>query len=102
MSTKHDNPYRKGLYREIFGHAKQKQVFTRADLMDYTMKTMSKSESEANAAVTVILSPRKTSKRGDCRGNISSNGHLYYMEKLGRQVRDGVKSPQNFRLRWRE
>jgi len=102
MSDKnHANPYRSGLYQGIFGHLKQKQVVTRQELVDFTMKTLGKSEAAANAAVTVILSPRKASKIGDCRGNISSNGHLYYMAKLGRQVHAGVRDPQKFRLQWR-
>jgi len=102
MSTKHENPYRAGLYHDIFAFLKQKQVVTRQELLDYTMEKLGKSADAANAAVTVILSPRKASKRGDCRGNISAQGHLYYMEKLPRQVKAGVKDPQKFRLRWRE
>lgn len=102
MSVKHDNPYRSGLYSEIFGHLKQKQVVTRKELVEFTQQKLGKSVTAANAAVTVILSPRKASKRGDPRGNISSAGHLYFIEKLARQVKAGVKSPQSFRLRWRE
>ena len=98
----HENPYRAGLYNDIFAFLKRKQVITRAELMDYAMKELGKSETSANAAVTVILSPRKESKIGDCRGNISAQGHLYFMEKLTRQVKAGVKDPQKFRLRWRE
>lgn len=104
MSSKivHENPYRVGLYRDMFSYWQKKQVVTRAEFIEHTMKAFGKSESEAVAAVTVMLSPRKVSKIGDCRGNISSNGHLYYAEKLGRQVHAGVKDVQKFRLRWRE
>ena len=97
----HENPYRKGLYHEIFTYWQKKQVVTRQELIDFTM-TLGKSIAEANAAVTVILSPRRASKRGDIRGNISANGHLYFAEKLGRQVHTGIRDPQKFRLRWRE
>lgn len=98
----HQNPYRNGLYNQIFAYLKQKQVVTRAELLEHTIQKLGKKNAAAQAAVTVILSPRKSSKRGDCRGNISSCGELYYMEKLPRQVRAGVKEPQKFRLRWRE
>jgi len=103
MSKKeHVNPYRPGLYHDVFGYLKQKQVITRAEYVKYVMETLGKTEAEANAVVTLMLSPRKSSSRGDCRGNMSAQGHLYYIEKLARQVRAGVKEPQKFRLRWRE
>jgi len=101
MSTKHANPYREGLYHDLFGFIKQNQVVTRADLVTFTVEKLEKVIAAANAAVTVVLSPRKESKRGDCRGNMSAAGHLYFMEKLPRQVKGGVKEPQKFRLRYR-
>lgn len=102
MSEKHENPYRAGLYHNVFAYLKQKQVVTRAELLEHTKTKLGKTDEEAQAAVTVILSPRKASKRGDCRGNMSAQGHLYFLDKLGRQVKAGVKDPQKFRLRWRE
>ena len=96
-----ENPYREGDYRKTFGYWKQKQVVARAELMKHCMEVLGKTLSEAKAIVTVILSPRFDSKRGDCRGNISAQGHLYYAEKVNRQTRAGVKEPQKFRLRWR-
>ena len=101
MSKEHKNPYRKGLYNQIFEHLRAKQIVTREDLMKFVMG-LGKSETEAAAAVTVILSPREKSKRGDMRGNMSAQGHLYFVEKLGRSVNAGVKEPQKFRLRWRK
>jgi len=98
MSIKHENPYREGQYREIFGFVMKKQCVTRADLLKFTVDTFG---GEKPADVTVLLSPRKSSKRGDCRGNISAQGHLYYMEKLSRQTKLGIKEPQRFRLKWR-
>ena len=98
----HKNPYRQGLYHDIFAYWQSKQWVTRQELVDFTMKTLGKSIAEANAAVTVILSPRKASKRGDMRGNISANGHLYFAEKASRQVKAGVKEAQKFGLKWRE
>ena len=98
MSKKHDNPYREGQYRKIFAFMMKKQYVTRNDLLSFTAETFGKAKP---ADVTVLLSPRESSKRGDCRGSISAQGHLYYMEKLGRKVHAGIKDPQMFRLRWR-
>lgn len=99
MSDKaHVNPYRSGSYHDIFAFIKQKQVVTRAEVLAFTAEKFGTAKPHD---VTVILSPREESKRGDCRGNISACGHVYYMEKLARQVKAGVKEPQKFRLRWR-
>lgn len=101
MSNK--NPYRDGsLYNKIFAYWEQKQVVTRKELMDYTMNELGKSEASASAAINAILSPRKESKRGDCRGNIAAHGHIYYADKLPRNVQDGVKEVQKFGLAWRD
>jgi hypothetical protein len=96
-STKHSNPYREGSqYNRVFGFWRSHQVATRKELFDVAKETMT--DSEANAAVTVLLSPRKASERGDCRGNCSSKGNLYFAEPLAK-----VKGqPRKFRLRWRE
>lgn len=99
MSAKHENPYREGQYHETFGFIMKKQYVTREDVLKFTVEKFGKAKP---ADVTVLLSPRKSSTRGDCRGNISAQGHLYFMEKLPRQVKAGVKEPQKFRLRWRE
>jgi len=96
---KHENPYREGQYHEEFAFIMKKQYVTRKDVLDFTLQKFGKYKP---ADVTVLLSPRKSSTRGDCRGNISAQGGLYYMEKLPRQVKAGVKEPQKFRLRWRE
>lgn len=99
MSMKHENPYREGQYHDTFAFIMKKQYVTRKDVLGFTVQKFGKHKP---ADVTVLLSPRKSSTRGDCRGNISAQGHLYYMEKLPRQVKNGVKEPQKFRLRWRE
>jgi len=54
------------------------------------------------ADITVVLSPRETSSRGDCRGSLSSRGHIYFMEKKARRMIGGMKEPQRFALRWRK
>lgn len=90
MSKKHVNPYRDGTaYNKIFGYIQKKQVVTRQELLAQKFLV---------SDVTVILSPRKTSKRGDCRGNFSAQGHLYFFECLAHAQGEYKK----FRLRWRE
>ena len=74
--------------------------------------------SAAIATATVLLSPRevgadqsKATKgqilsgtgRGDCRGNFSAKGELYFMTPLARNAdKDGVKPEQRFRWNWRK
>lgn len=99
--SEHKNWYRRGLFHDVFGFMKTKQVFTRAELMEYTENVLGKTKAEASAVVTILLSPRLTSTRGDCRGNVAAQGHLYYVEKMGRKVVRGTKEPQKFRLRYR-
>jgi len=99
---RHENPYREGTYNKLFAYWQKKQVVTRQELIDYGVKTTGETIEKIGFDVNVLLSPRKTSKRGDCRGNISARGDLHYAEKLGRQVRAGVKEHQKFRLRWRD
>jgi len=94
----HDNPYRQGNYRKTFGFIMTKRIVTRAEVLAYTKETFGV---EKPADVTVILSPRLTSKIGDPRGNISSCGHEYYMQKLNRATHAGIRDPQKFQLRWR-
>ena len=99
--SEHKNWYRRGLFHDVFGFMKTKQVFTRAELMEYTQNVLGKTKAEASAVVTILLSPRLTSNRGDCRGNVAAQGHLYYVEKMGRKVIRGIREPQKFRLRYR-
>ena len=95
MSKKNENPYRKGsAYHAIFGYWQKKQVVTEQELIDAGFK-----KTDINV---VVKSPRESSTRGDCRGNISCQGHLYYAELLKRKVVKGVKEVQRYRLRWRK
>ena len=112
MSKNRKNPYtsrRNGLYTSLFGFMMKKQYYTRPVLIAEAVRLGAsdkrkpgKSTSPAEATVTVMLSPRKTSKIGNPCGNISAQGHLYYNEKLPRKTVRGEKEPQKFRLRWRE
>jgi hypothetical protein len=98
----HENPYREGDSRVIFDYMMTKQSFTRKELVEYVMKELGKSETAAKAQVQTLISPRKKSARGDCRGQVSAQGHIYYIEKIRRLVRYGIREPQRLRLRWRE
>jgi len=92
-SIKHPNPYREGCaYNSIFAYWKKNQVVTEQELVEAGFKL---------SDVRVVLSPRESSTRGDCRGNASSQGHLYYADQLNRKKVDGVKEAQRERLRWR-
>lgn len=98
MSKKHENPYRKSsAYYNVFNdlRAAGASGITKQALLDKGHKT---------ADVTVVLSPRLTSKRGDKtgRGNYSSQGHIYYIKTLVRKIVDGVKESKRFSLGWRK
>jgi len=109
MSKKRPAPYREGSsYGKIFAAIVKApgQIVTGIALKRFPV-----------ADVGVVLSPRPVSEnqsdakpgqvlsdtgRGDCRGNFSSAGHLYAMERLPRKVgKDGKKEEQRMRLRWR-
>jgi len=101
MSEKHENPYQRGDYREIFGVMKKLQVFA-ASTIRAAGRKLGKTAKAAIHTATVLMSPRETSERGDCRGSFSAMGHLYYMEKLPRKTVGGVREEQKYRLRWRQ
>lgn len=99
MSNKHKNPYR-GNYGRIFGYWKTKQVVTEREMNEFAVKELGMEEKAAKASVTVIMSPRKSNEecRGDCRGNMSAKGHLYYGDILKHEKGE----EKRFRLRYRE
>jgi hypothetical protein len=98
----HTNPYRDSDSHELFDFIKGRQIVTKDECREWMQEHMLKDESAAAKAVDTMFSPRESSNRGDPRGRVSAQGHIYYMEKLGRQVRMGVRDPQSFRLRWRK
>lgn len=91
MSKKNANPYRDGsAYSKIFDNLRKANQagVTRAGLLEAGYSV---------SDITVILSPREEGKcRGDCRGNMSAAGHLYFVTS---KVKDGEK---RFVLRWRK
>lgn len=102
--SKNNNPYVRGNYHLAFAYMQKKQVITRDELMKFfmTLKThkgVAVDEKAAAASTSVLLGPReKDSKHGDCRGNFSAQGHIYFMEVL-KKVKGESK---RFRLRYRK
>lgn len=102
---KHSNPYREGSnYHAGFAFMQKKQVITRSEVTAAIMKggltdraNKKDLEGAAKQSATVLLSPREKNGRGDCRGNLSSKGEVYFVEAL-KKVKGQEKK---FRLRWR-
>lgn len=92
------NYYR--LFAEAVKLSRNANGFTRDQLVNFAKTLKDKdgdllTETAIEASVTVILSPRLESERGDCRGNMSAPGHLYFADKahvaikrFGKEVRD--------------
>ena len=86
----HQNPYKRGVYFAIFAWIMTQIVkigviahirVTRQQVLDFC-KSLGLNDTAATATTTVILGPTKESTRGDCRGNTSAMGHIYYMERI--------------------
>jgi len=91
-------------YGKATDFMRKKQIYTKTDLIDF-FKGLGKEDKAALASAVVMLSPRKESTRGDCRGNRSNPwGHVAYNDKLGRKVnkQTGEKEEQKFRFRFRD
>lgn len=97
MSNK--NPYVRGNYQKLFAfwQSEKRGIITRQQMVEFG-QSIGMSESEAEASATVILSPREASERGDCRGNYSAQGHVYFAEPCAKEKGEDRK----FRLRWRK
>lgn len=108
------NPYTQGSnYHAIFAHVQEnKGIVTKPQMLAFAMTLKDKegnalTETAASASVAVIMGPRKESKRGDCRGHSSAEGHLYYFQPCkvekapeGVSKRDNRKN-RKYRLFWR-
>lgn len=96
MSNK--SPYKRGNYAKLFAfwQSDKKGIATRQEIVAYG-KSIGMKETEAEASTTVILSPRQADGRGDCRGNLSAQGHVYFAEPLAKAKGED----RRFRLRWR-
>ena len=87
----------KGNYGVVSAYMQKQKIYTKSQIVGQFVK-LDLSETACLASAVVLLSPRETSNRGDCRGNMSNPwGHLAYNEKLHKE--DGVE--QKFRFRWR-
>jgi hypothetical protein len=97
-----EKPYTKA-YGDIWADIKDmKGIVTKSELVKRMQDRTGKPESACASSVGVILSPRETSK-GDCRGNSSAKGHLYYFAKVKRKVdENGEKEEQRYRFFWRK
>ena len=95
MASKNKNPYTVGKpYAQVFDliRGTGNKGITRKDLVEAKVCGM--------AGITVVLSPRAeglSTRGGDARGNLSSQGHLYFVEK---RKKDGEAA--RFVLRWRK
>jgi len=97
---------------EIRGHYKlatefmrSKQVYTKQDVIDFYVKEIGVTEKVAEYSAIILLSPRKESKYGDCRGSTSNPwGHLVYNDKLPRKfdVTTGKLEAQRYRFKYRQ
>lgn len=96
--SKSKNPYVRGNYQKLFAfwQSEKRGIATRQEMVAYG-QSIGMSESEAEASVTVILSPRESSERGDCRGNLSAQGQVYFADPCAKVKGEDRK----FRLRWR-
>ena len=91
-------------YGKATDFMRKKQIYTKTDLVNF-FKGLGKDDKAAMASAVVMLSPRKESTRGDCRGNMSNPwGHVAYNDKLGRKIdkETGKKEEQKFRFRFRD
>jgi hypothetical protein len=96
------SPYSKA-YGDIWADVKDlKGIVTKSELVSRMQKRTGKPLTACVSSVGVILSPKETSK-GDCRGNTSAKGHLYFFAKLKRKKdEDGNVEEQRVRFHWRK
>ena len=92
----------KGDCKKTTAWMKRKQVYTRKELITH-LRSLGKEPDACEYAATIMLSPRKKSKLGDCRGNVSNPwGHLAYNAKMERKLYFGIKEDQRFKFRYRD
>lgn len=96
----------RGNYKLATEFMKTKQVYTKQDIIEFYMRKLKLDYNAAKYSAIILLSPRKESRRGDCRGSTSNPwGHLAYNDKLPRKVIDvvtGKKEKQRYRFRYRD
>lgn len=95
------NPYARGNYFAMFAfwQTECKGIVTKTQLVSYGTGKLGMTETAAVATATVMLSPREVdSDRGDCRGNFSAQGHVYFAQPLNKVKGEDRK----YRLRFRK
>ena len=103
MSEIRTNPHRsESKIGKMFDYMQTKGTFNIEDLRQHG-KELGFAETEISAILNALMSPRLTSERGDCRGNIAIAGHLYFLAKQPKKEVDGVKQKHcSFEFNWRE
>jgi len=83
-NAKRVNPYNvKVGYGKLFAAWWKAKTVTFSQMLKIA-KDLGMDVKPAKASVGVVMSPKKSDKecRGDCRGNYSAMGHIYYADKL--------------------
>ena len=95
----------KGNYKIATDWMRNKQIYTKQNIIDFYMDKLSKDYKAACGSAIILLSPRIASKHGDLRGSTSNPwGHIAYNEKLERRFdpNTGKKEKQRYRFRFRD
>lgn len=99
--SKSSNPYKENsLYGKLMAHVigKCKGIITKSALLKHATGKLKRTKGSAAAAVGVVLSPReKGTTNGDCRGNFSAAGDVYFMHPLAKK--EGEEQRFRFRIR---
>ena len=99
MSKKVELPGRDdSAYGKVTAWMRKVQIYTKPQVIEQ-FKNLGCQEKAALASAVVMLSPRLTSKRGDCRGNMSNPwGAIAYNAKLAKEK----GAEQKFRFLFRK
>jgi hypothetical protein len=99
MSKKVELPGREdSAYGKVTAWMRKAQIYTKSQVIEQFAK-LGCNEKAALASAVVMLSPRLSSTRGDCRGNMSNPwGHVAYNAKLAKEK----GAEQKFRFLFRK
>ena len=97
-------------YGRAIGFMRKARIYTKAQVEEFLGTLKGKNgepltEGAIGATAVVLLSPRETSTRGDCRGNMSNPvGHLMFNALLARKKdkETGKKEAQKYRFSYRK
>ena len=92
----------RGNYKRITEWMRKKQVYTKSQIVA-EMLTYGIEVTAAEATKGVMISPRLSSKIGNCCGNMANPwGDIAYNKLLDRKVISGVKEEQKYKFTYRE